>query len=38
MNMQILDARQNANGQYKVDISGGERIGRAAGRTLIVQS
>lgn len=27
MNMQVLDARRNANGEYKVDVSHGERIG-----------
>lgn len=28
MNMQVLDARRDANGGYKVDVSRGERVGR----------
>ena len=30
MNMQVLDARRDSNGGYKVDVSRGERIGRVS--------
>lgn len=30
MNMQVLDARRDANGGYKVDVSRGERVGRVS--------
>ena len=30
MNMQVLDARRDVSGGYKVDISRGERIGRVS--------
>ena len=30
MNMQVLDARRNTTGVYKVDVSRGERIGRVS--------
>src|SRR5206468_4272718 len=30
MNMQVLDARRDANGGYRVDVSRGERVGRVS--------
>ena len=30
MNMQVLDARRDASGGYKVDVSRGERVGRVS--------
>ena len=30
MNIQVLDARRDANGGYKVDVSRGERVGRVS--------
>ncbi len=30
MNMQVLDARRDTSGGYKVDVSRGERIGRVS--------
>ena len=30
MNMQVLDARRNPNGGYKVDVNRGERVGRVS--------
>lgn len=30
MNMQVLDARRDASGGYKVDVSRGQRIGRVS--------
>ena len=30
MTMQILDARQEASGGYRVDVSRGERVGRVS--------
>jgi len=30
MNMQVLDARRDASGGYKVDVTRGERIGRVS--------
>ena len=30
MNMQVLDARHDASGGYRVDVSRGERVGRVS--------
>jgi hypothetical protein len=30
MNMQVLDARRDASGGYRVDVSRGERVGRVS--------
>lgn len=30
MNMQVLDARRDTTGGYKVDVSRGERVGRVS--------
>jgi hypothetical protein len=30
MNMQILDARRDASGGYRVDVGRGERVGRVS--------
>jgi hypothetical protein len=30
MNMKVLEARRDVGGGYKVDVSGGERIGRVS--------
>lgn len=34
MNMQVLDARRDTSGGYKVDVGRGERVGRVSSEWL----